>query len=122
MDRKSKITKKSDIDYSKTIVLSKLQGTQQHFDQEKKRFMETYKAQMESGALTEQKVNEIINNMFIQRNVVEAIKQHIRQSFEEMYDNGELTELVETIKKQNTGIPEDIATKIAQNIIFDTLL
>jgi vancomycin resistance protein YoaR len=131
MERKSKIVKKNDIDYSKVIVLHGINIDPKQFELEKNKFKQQYAADLQSGKLDELKVNQIIHNMFVQRAAVGQVVTDLQNNFDVNFDETEFAELKENLIQNNPEMvnavesgkaPKDLIEQFAKRIIYETLL
>jgi putative sterol carrier protein len=119
---KSTITKKGEINYANPIMIGQLKANKNFFENEKKRFLEMYKTSIDAGKINEQQVDQIIHNTIVEKNILEGVKQYLRQYFTANIDDGEKQFVIEQIKAQVKDMPEDKLEHAAKNIIFEKLL
>lgn len=116
---KSKLEVKSPIDYSKKIIVSKLETPQANIENIERILLRTLPDKVTLGELREE-----VRRKILRENAFEQIMNYISLQFTFQISSTELEELTNNVINEfkNSSMTKDAATKIAQKIIMKTLI
>lgn len=117
---KSKLTKKSEIDYNKSFVLEQLYADPKMIEMHATKLKEVYKDASDNF------IRHQVDNIIIKENAFNTVMSYLVTCFDFEYDNDEVKTLMERLKNQMPDSNEeqlnDIAKKLIQKgLIFNVL-
>lgn len=117
---KSKLTKKSEIDYNKSFVLEQLYADPKMIEMHATKLKEVYKDASDNF------IRHQVDNIIIKENAFNTVMSYLVTCFDFEYDNDEVKTLMERLKNQmpdsNKEQLNDIAKKLIQKgLIFNVL-
>lgn len=116
---KSKLELKKEIDYSKKIVVSKLETPAASIENIERILLRTLPNEVTLGELREE-----VKRKILRENAFEQIMNYLSLQFTFQISSSELKEITENVKKDfsNSSIDDETANKIAQKVIMKTLI
>jgi hypothetical protein len=118
----STITKKSEIVYTNIIKIGRLQAPRPFVEQETKRLNEAHKAELQSGKMNATHINQIVQNSVMQRNIIEATKEYLKNFIVIKFDESDVAKTIADLKVKQPQIPEASVKEIAERIIYENII
>ncbi len=116
---KSKLEVKNSIDYSKKIIVNKLESQQINIENIEKILLRTLPDKITLGELREE-----VKKRILRENAFEQIMNYLSLQFTFQISSSELEEITNNVMNEykSSSISKETATKIAQKIIMKSLI